>query len=233
MKEDRLAMAVTASGHFLKKHRTGAILLTALVIVAVVASIVVVNARAESRRQRQAQLAEAMLGFQAMNYPQAALLFESFIERYPSGPFSDQARFHCATAQFMAGNYPRALALYQECAAMGSRDPEWRHSVQEGIASCREAQGELSQAADLYERLAQDPPQEGLRAVLLAKAGHCYQKASDWTSVRRVADTLLEEFGEETTWYNEASRLKARAAVLETLEAEGATADAGDGVASE
>ena len=77
LKEDEFANFVANTVRFLKEHRTGVLLVAALLVVAVVVSIVVVNARAESRRQRQAQLAEAMFALQAMNYPQAARLYRA------------------------------------------------------------------------------------------------------------------------------------------------------------
>jgi TolA-binding protein len=139
------------------------------------------------------------------------------MDRHTGGDLGEALRYHAATAQFLSGNYPRALELFQALDEKGPKDPLRRYAVREGIGNTYEAQGDFPRAAEFYERLAEEAPEEQRVPAVLAQAARCYEKAGNFASVERLAARLVDEFGETQQWAREGARLAARAKTMREM----------------
>jgi len=218
IEDDQLGAAVMATRDFLAEHRNAVLLVAALVLVAVVVTIVVSHSRAQTRLAMESQLGEALFMMQGMDYTRAAMMLESLLERYPGGPLAHDVMYHCATAQFLAGNPARALELFENLHGRGLSDRMRAFAVQEGMADCHAAQGDWNRAGEAYERLAAEAGSVGQTdraARMLAEGAACYEKAGNWAGVHRVAGRLTDEFEEGTQGWKLGTRFEARAKILE------------------
>lgn len=211
---DELTAALTTVTEFLSKYRTAVIVGAAAVVVGAIVAAAVANSRAKTRLAMEAEMAEALFMMQVMQFDQAALLLESTLERYPRGPLSDDALYHCANAEFLSRNIGRAKDLFQQFIDAAPKDPYRRFTASEGIAQCWEHEGEFGRAATLYEELVSQSPENKRVPAILAQAARSYERAGEWESVERLGRQLMEEHGESGQWQREGARLVARAKIL-------------------
>jgi len=218
--EDKLVATYLAVRNYAVHHRSALLLIAAAVLVGVVVSALVANSRAKTRHEIEVQISEAVFLIQAMQHERGALMLESILERHPGGDLGADIRYHLASAQFLAGNTRRALELYNDMVARGPKDPLRRFSAREAIAQCHEAEGQFAVAAETYEKLVSEAPDNAAGPLALANAARCYEKAGNLAAAKRVAHRLQEEFPENQHWQREGTRLAARIAVLEASEGE-------------
>ncbi|MCK4547786.1 MAG: hypothetical protein KAW17_10140 [Candidatus Eisenbacteria sp.] len=212
--EDKLTATFVAARDYILRHTTRLLAIAVAIVLIVAVSSLVARSRTRARDQVQAQLSEALMMSQTMNHERGALMLESLMEKHPGGALGEDIMYHCATAQFLSGNHQRALELFQKLEQKHLRDPLHRFAVRDGIGNCYEAQSEFGRAAEHYERLAEDAPDEIRIPGMLAQSARCYELAADYASSERLGRRIVEEFGDDDQWRREGERLVARAKVL-------------------
>jgi len=204
LKHDAFIETTSASAKFVEEHANKLL----IGVLAVVVVIVVVMMIGRSERATEAVAAgELATASQAMNagmYAQAADQFQGIIDRYAGTRSAAAATCYLGSIAFQQGEYDEALTHFEEYLARHTGNQNLDRTALEGKAAVLEQHRDFTDAAAVYEQLAEDVPRDGgARARYLTGALRNYRSAQDWDAVVRVAQTIIDE-NPNTPWESEA-----------------------------
>lgn len=166
-------------------------------IVAVVAVLAIASfmqtQEAEARERAAALLFEATVADRSGQVDQALRVAQQLVSDFADTPSGGQAMVLLGNRYFTLGRYADAEAAYRQYLQQhGDRDP-LIYAAQTGLAACREAQGDLSGAAQDYVRYADENTDRPSAALALMQAARCYRQLGDTEAWRAVLQRVTND----------------------------------------
>jgi tetratricopeptide (TPR) repeat protein len=116
----------------------------------------------------------------------------AIVDEYESTGAGKTAALHAAIASTTLKNYSDAERFFD--IAAGSSSPYVSASAQAGLAAVKEAQGNFSEAASLYEKAISMSEKTGNKDKYEFYAALCFEKAGNTESAKKMYQDLLAEF---------------------------------------
>ncbi|MEL7588912.1 MAG: tetratricopeptide repeat protein [Prolixibacteraceae bacterium] len=150
--------------------------------------------------------------------PKAGEQLERYLEQFPSGSFSLNARFYLAENNYAAGNYTKALADYES--VLSRKDHLFTEQALARAAELQYNAAEYAKALSHYERL--EKTANSKWNLIAAKAGkmRCHFKLENFQAAVESAETLLGSENVPGELKREATYRKAKSLLLGHNEAE-------------
>jgi predicted negative regulator of RcsB-dependent stress response len=161
-------------------------------------------------RQANDDLTQALAGFQAGHYGEAANQLASVAERWQSTPIGRIASLYAAQAEVRANNVDAASTRLRDIVAAGEPVSYLQQQALVDLAFVLERKGEWAKAADQYaQAAAAEGPYTG--TALLGEA-RCREEAGE----KEQARTLYERFAREFSQAPEMELVQAKIAALKS-----------------
>lgn len=135
----------------------------------------------------------------------------AIVEEYGSTPAGKVAAFYAGSSYLLLGQIAKAESFFK--LAMTSEAPLVQVGAYAGLAACREEQGKLAEAAQLYERAALLGAPIGMAERYTFFAAYCYEVAGNAQKAAQLYRQILVE-NEFSDFANEAKAGLARLGIV-------------------
>lgn len=177
----------------------------AVVVVAIAGFFSLRTARV---RQANEDLAQALTGFQAGRYAEAAGQLASVADRWQATPVGRIAALYAAEAEAKANNLDAATTRLRDVVAAGESVPYLQQQALADLAAVLEHKGDYAAAADQFAQAASSEGPYTASAIL--GEARCREQAGEKDKAR----TLYERFAQEFSQAPEIEVVQAKIAAL-------------------
>jgi TolA-binding protein len=154
-----------------------------------------------SEKVPQLLFAEAGIQYADSNYAEARQVYEAVITGYPDNSLAPRAYEMIALSYSKQKDFVKAEEWYKKLIHSGKVAPERMPEIQkfasvtiyERAGSLREL-NQLTEAAQEFERLVREYPQDANADAALADAGLCYEKMEKWGYAVRAYEKLANDY---------------------------------------
>jgi predicted negative regulator of RcsB-dependent stress response len=145
-------------------------------------------------RQANEDLAQALTGFQAARYAEAASQLAGVADRWQSTPIGHIAALYAGEAEAKANNVDAASTRLRDVVAAGQPPPYLRQQALVALGSVLERKGDVAAAAEQY---AQAASAEGpYTATALLGEARCRDQAGEKDKARTLYERFAQEFSQ-------------------------------------
>jgi len=211
LKHDAFIETTSTASRFIEEHANKLLIGVLAIVVVIVVVMMIGRSQRATETVAAGELATATQTMNAGMQTQAADQFQAIIDRYPGTRSAAAATCYLGSLDFQMGQYDQALAHFEEYLARHTGNRNLDRTALEGKASVLEQRRDFTQAAAVYEDLADDASREtGSRARYFTAALRNHRSAGNAEAVTRIAQTLIHE-NPDTPWESEARMVLAEA----------------------
>lgn len=197
LKHDKLLETAAKSTKFMEHHKNPVIVGTAVVLAAVLITMMVVRGQRSANLAANAALA---LGGESLDrglYVRAEGQYQAVIDEFPGTDGAGAATCYMGTIAFRQGKYDQALEHFDAYLDKYSRPGPFQRIALEGRAAVLQQRRHFDSAASIYEDLAaQTADHPAIAARYLTSAATCYRALGDWSSLKRAAAAIVDRYPE-------------------------------------
>ena len=205
MSRDHLVSHPAASTHehepaaqvvdFLRDNGRNLAIGAAVIVAAVVGTVLYRNSATGSDKVASAQVAQAYDRLVKGQNDQASAALNDVIRKYGSTPSGNQARLLLGNLELGQGNAAAAQTQFSAFLGHASASDYLWSGGQRGLAAALENQGKPAEAAAAYEKLLQAPLGDEERARALLDAARAWGDAGSRDKGIAACDRIIKEFG--------------------------------------
>lgn len=171
-----------------------------LVIAAVVVGVgMMMNAQSKKGQEAQALWLRAQQELLAGQNASALDIAGSVVDRFAGTEAARRSRIVMADAQANLGQTAEAMATFEQAVSEVSGDPILLTSARRGLAVTHENAGQFTEAASIYETLAETAEPPGGRLYDLRAAARCHHLAGDDARAVELLRTLIDRYEHDTS----------------------------------
>jgi len=165
-----------------------------VVILAVVGIIYYLNSIEDSGQLAAVQLSQANMQYRQGNSQVAILTLTDILSKYGNTSFAEQATFMLGKVNLETRNYEEAKLYFEMYLEKYQNDPLNRAAAMSGLGVALENQGKYAEAANMFEKAANEFPESALLADLHLGAMRNYLMAGQVEKARGHFDIINERF---------------------------------------
>ncbi len=157
-----------------------------------------INYFIESQQQAQidaaAMLGDLLIAEQSGQIDEALRKGEQLLATYAGTEASAQGTVLMGNLHFAGGNYAEAERYFSDYLANYDPIDVLAQAANNGLAACMEAQGQVEQAAQRYETIAQQHIGQAAAAQALMRAASCYGQLGDRDKQRQLLEGVVADY---------------------------------------
>jgi TolA-binding protein len=176
-------------------------------VVAGVLIIFIYNYRSQQSEEAQSKLGEVYISLFEGRVDDAINQSAQLKNEYAGTPAGKEALMSLANLQFEQNRVSEARASFQSFLDEYGSDDLLAYGAWSGLATCLEAEGKFSEAAQKFKSYADRYPDLPFSPVALKEAGRCFQLAQDTTQAIAAYQKVVSKYKESSIYRVAANEL--------------------------
>ncbi len=195
IKEDKFVTYYFKTTDFIQQYSRQIIWAVSGIAVVFIVFFIYSKKRAEKEQNAIVDLTKSKVEYFNNNYESAVNILQNLVDSYGDTKSGKTGAFYLANAYFNLEKYDEAEKYFKEYLD-GNSDDILEASAISGVASCLEEQGKFAEAAEMYEKAA-DQFSDGFMAPdNLFNSARCLVLAKDTEAASIILYQVLEKYSE-------------------------------------
>ncbi len=194
LKEDAFVSGAFEASHFIQEHLSKIIGSIVGVLLLLGLGWMYLNFRTETRADAAVAMFKAEGLYLNRQYALAASDFENIADDYSGTDQGNKSVYFAAESYFNAGDFDRAMELYNRFMDDNGRDEPLMVNVLVGIGACHEQFEEYSQAVESYNKALGSAPFEFQKIEVLSCLSRAYRLAGQQEEAIATLSRIIETY---------------------------------------